>query len=181
VYIHVFEENFLLFIIISQTPASMVGMLRRTGFLLTAVLVSSTACTPGAPTAPNGSVRSGSVVIHASFGKFIVQSQYGLLSSYSPNPLVVSRGAVVQFVNDDNFDHTATSLGTNGFPQSGPGGKAQSRSGNDLAQPDWSSGVLTGGAVSQTFNASTPGTYYYGCFFHYGTPGSPMRGVIVVQ
>lgn len=167
--------------LISPTVTSILGMMQRTSFLLTIALVSAAACTPGAPSAPNGSVRSGAVVIHASFGKFIVQSQYGLLSSYSPNPLVVSRGTVVQFVNDDNFDHTATGLGTSGFPQSGPGVVAQSRSGNDLAQPNWSSGVLTGGAASQTFNASTPGTYYYGCFFHYGTPGSPMRGVIVVQ
>src|ERR1700724_2119116 len=108
-------------------------MMRRMSFLWRAALLSAPACTPGAPAAPNGSVHSGSVVVHASFGKFIVQTQYGLLSRYSPNPLVVSRGAVVQFVNDDNFDHTATSLGTNGFPQNGPGGKAQSRSGNDLA------------------------------------------------
>jgi plastocyanin len=165
----------------AKTLGASLGMTLRIGLLVTAVLISAAACTPGAPSAPNGSVRSGSVVIHASFGKFIVQSQYGLLSSYSPNPLVVSRGAVVQFVNDDGFDHTATSLGSSGFPQSGPGVIAQSRSGNDLAQQNWSSGVLTGGAVSQTFTASTPGTYYYGCFFHYGTPGSPMRGVIIVQ
>ena len=169
------------FMIVSRMRRSMLGMMKRSYFLLIAAAASTAACTPGAPSAPNGSVRSGAVVIHASFGKFIIQTQYGLLSSYSPNPLVVARGTVVQFVNDDNFDHTATSLGTSGFPQSGPGGSAQTRSGNDLAQPNWSTGVLTGGAISQTLNASTPGTYYFGCFFHYATPGSPMRGVIVVQ
>jgi plastocyanin len=121
------------------------------------------------------------VVIHASLGKYVTQSQYGLLSSYNPNPLVVSRGTVVQFVNDDNFNHTATSLGTNGFPANGPGGGALTQSGNDLAQANWSTGALVGGAASQTFNASTPGTYYYGCFYHYNQQGAPMRGVIVVQ
>jgi plastocyanin len=156
-------------------------MQRRIFVWVAAAMVATAACTPGAPTAPNGLISSGSVVIHLSFGKYIVQTKYGLVSSYNPNPLVVARGSVVQFANDDNFDHTATSLGSNAFPQNGPGGSAETKSGTDLSQPNWSSGVLTGGAVSQTFIASTPGTYYYGCFFHYGTPGSPMRGVIVVQ
>ena len=138
------------------------------------------ACTPGAPSAPNNALQAGTVVIHLSLGKYAAQTQYGTLGGYSPNPLVIARGSVIQFVNDDNFDHTASSVGQSGFPAVGPPGTAIAQSGTDLAQPNWSTGDLKGGSASQSLSASQPGTYYFGCLFHFNSQ-TPMRGVIVVQ
>ena len=156
-------------------------MVRLVRLFLAAALVITGGCTPGAPAAPSSSLQAGATVIHIGLGKFgPTQTQYGVVADYSPNPLIVPRGTVIQFVNDDGFDHTASSLGQGGFPPVGPPASAQNRSGTDLAQAGWSSGNLAGGAVSQTFTASTTGTYFYGCFYHYGL-STPMRGVIVVQ
>jgi len=118
-------------------------------------------------------------IIHSSLIKYTpVSSAYGQIAGYSPNPVTVPRGSIVQFVNDDNFVHTATFVGTTSFPPGPLPLSSTSPSGSDLATPGWSSGDLQAGAFSQGFTASTSGTYYYGCYHHYG---SPMRGVIVVQ
>ena len=150
------------------------------GLLPVCLAAAAVSCTPGATSAPASSLLSGSVVIHVSLGKYVAQSQYGQIGGYSINPLTIARGTVVQFVNDDNFSHTASSVGTNGFPKSGPGAGSLTQSGTDFAQTDWSTGELQGGSASQAFTASTPGTYFYGCFFHYSSQ-TPMRGVIIVQ
>jgi len=141
----------------------------------------SAGCTPGAPAAPTGAVASGATQIHMGLLKYgPYQTQYGEVSGYSPNPLVVKVGTVVQFVNDDGFRHTGSFLSNTAFPKDGPGVAALTASGNDLSSPGWSTGDLVGGGASQTFLASQKGTYYYGCFHHY--PLNPsMRGVIVVQ
>jgi plastocyanin len=138
-------------------------------------------CTPGAQAAPTTAVQSSSTLIHLGLTKYgPTNTQYGIVSGYSPNPLIVKQGAVIQFVNDDGFRHTASFLSTTAFPKTGPGVAALTPSGSDLATPGWSTGDLIGGAGSQTFKASTKGTYFYGCFHHY--PLNPsMRGVIVVQ
>ena len=143
----------------------------------------SSACTPGAATTPSGASRapiSGAVVVHVSLLKYgPLSTAFGTVAGYSPDPLTVPVGSIVQFVNDDNFTHTASSVGSSGFPAGNPlSSVAQTPSGVDLASPAWSSGNIAGGSLSQGFTASTPGTYYYGCFYHFG---SPMRGVIVVQ
>jgi plastocyanin len=151
---------------------------------LAAVLLSmlaSSGCTPGAVSSPAGANLSGNAaIIHVSLLKFAPkQSPYGTVAGYSPNVLTIQHGSTVQFINDDNFSHTATSVGTTGFPPGNPfGGGALTQSGTDLAQANWSTGSLQGSTASQTFSANTPGTYYFGCFYHYATP---MRGVIVVQ
>lgn len=155
-------------------------MKRATSILAALAAAAIAGCTPGATAAPNGSVLSGSVVIHVSLGKYLSQSQYGPLGGYSQNPITVAKGTVIQFVNDDNFSHTASSVGTNGFPSNGPQGQSLTQSGNDVAQANWSTGDLPGGGTSQALNTATAGTYYYGCFFHYNSQ-TPMRGVIVVQ
>jgi len=138
------------------------------------------ACTPGAATNPGGSGGHipGAVIVHVSLLTYPpVGSAYGTVSGFSPNPLVVTHGAVVQFVNDDNFAHTASSVGTAGFVNSPLSSSTQNQSGSDLATANWSSGVLQAAGYSQGLNTSTPGTYYYQCFYHY----AQMRGVIVVQ
>ena len=140
------------------------------------------ACTPGAPPTPGGAqaLVPGAVVIQVSLIKYQPQqTQFGTVAGYNNANLTVHVGAVIQFHNQDSFTHTASSVGTNGFPQGSPlTDKARTPSGSDLAQTDWSSGDLGPDAYSQPFKASTPGTYFYGCFFHYNTP---MRGVITVQ
>jgi plastocyanin len=146
-----------------------------------ASLFAVAACTPGAPGALTSSLQSGTVVIHLGLTRYgATHTQYGVVSGYSPNPLVVTHGAVIQFENDDPFGHTASFVGTTGFPAAGPPIAAETQHGTDIDQPGWSTGELVGGAISRPFTVSTPGTYYYGCFHHYSlTP--PMRGVIIVQ
>ena len=150
-------------------------------FIFSAALLNA-ACTPGAATAPSGGGApiSGAFVIHVSLLKFTPHSsQFGTVAGYDPNPATVPVGSIVQFVNDDNFAHTATSVGASGFPSGSPlSSSATAAQGGDLSAAGWSSGNLLGGGFSRGFTASVPGTYYYGCFYHYGTP---MRGVIVVQ
>ena len=143
-----------------------------------AVAFGSAACTPGAVSAPTGAgISSKAVIVHVSLLKFAKKSSpYGEVAGYNPNVLTVPHGSTVQFVNDDNFSHTASSVGTNGFPLNPTLNLNQS--GTDLADANWSTGSLQGNATSQIFTTNTPGTYYFGCFYHYATP---MRGVIVVQ
>jgi len=159
--------------------------MRQAGFTLAlaslAAATSLGACTPGAATAPTGGsgAISNAIVIHVSLLKYMpTSSAYGQIAGYSPNPITVPKGSVVQFVNDDNFLHTATFVSTTAFTPGPLPLSSTSASGSDLATPGWSSGDLQGGTFSQGFTASTSGTYYYGCYHHYG---SPMRGVIVVQ
>ena len=152
------------------------------GLILACLMTMLVACTPGAPSPPGGSqaLVPGAVVIQVSLIKYQPQqTKYGTVAGYDNADLTVPVGAVVQFHNQDSFTHTASSVGTNGFPSGSPlTDKARTPSGSDLSQADWSSGDLGPDGYSQPFKASTPGTYFYGCFFHYNTP---MRGVITVQ
>ena len=152
------------------------------GLVLACLMAMLVACTPGAPPQPGGSqsLVPGAIVIQVSLIKYQQQqTQFGIVAGYDNDNLTVPAGAVVQFHNQDSFTHTASSVGTNGFPPGSPiQFKARTPSGSDLAQANWSSGDLGPDAYSQPFKASTPGTYFYGCYFHYNTP---MRGVITVQ
>jgi plastocyanin len=156
--------------------------MKRSIVMLCALAVAASAgCTDGAPAAPSSALQSSAVEIHLGLTKYgPTQTPYGEVSGYSPNPLVVTQGTVIQFVNDDGFRHTASFLSTTSFPSVGPGVWALSPSGHDIGVPGWSTGDLVGGAASQTFVASQKGTYFYGCFHHYSLHPS-MRGVIVVQ
>lgn len=156
-------------------------MTRKTAILCALAALTMAGCTPGAPAAPTGSLQAGATIIHMSLFKYPpTESQYGEVFAYSPNPLIIPQGTVVQFVNDDGFRHTASFLSMSGFPKLGPGVPALTASGTTLSSPGWSTGDLVGGGASQTFVASSKGTYFYGCFHHY--PLNPsMRGVIVVQ
>ena len=98
---------------------------------------------------------------------------------YSPVPAQVAVGSFVQFVNSDGFAHTATVIpGATGFPASSPFNvTAQQQSGSTVSG-SWSSGTLQAGQSSQLISIDAAGTYYFGCFFHYG---APMRGTIVAH
>lgn len=76
-------------------------------------------------------------------------------TAYSPNPVTISKGMTVMWVNNDTIAHTATS----------DAGSAAS----------WNSGTMAAGAsFSYTFSAS--GTFTYHCTLH---PG--MVGTVTVQ
>jgi plastocyanin len=146
--------------------------------LLVLTIVAVAGCTPGAPPAGGTGTAAATVIDVSLTSSTVVATPYGTSGGYAPPVTTVSVGSSVQFVNRDTFAHTATSLGTSAFP-SDPGfpASALSPSGTRLSA-GWSSGTLAAGAVSPVLTADLPGTYLYGCFFHYG---APMRGAIVVR
>ncbi|MDQ2817979.1 MAG: hypothetical protein M3T49_07195 [Candidatus Eremiobacteraeota bacterium] len=146
-----------------------------------AVVLCLMACTPNAPSGSGQllGMTAGASVVEVSLLQFAPsQTPYGTVGGYSPNVLIVPVGAIIQFHNRDSFSHTATLVSTTGFTAAGISSAALSRAGTDISAPQWSTGQLNGSAYSQPLLASRPGTYFYGCFYHYG---SPMRGVIIVQ
>jgi plastocyanin len=138
-----------------------------------------TGCTPGASSAPSGNGFAGGMLVGESLIKYgQTSSQFGMVGGFSPNIIVVATGTVLQFHNEDSFDHTASSVGGSVFPSGNPiKGSAQGASGTDVSQTGWSSGVLQPNAYSQPLGTSKIGTYLFGCLFHYPL----MRGVIIVQ
>ena len=146
-----------------------------------ALAIALAACTPGAVAPPRnaGQVASAVTVKVSLINYPDMGSRYGMIGGYSPALVVVARGTVVQFQNQDGFNHTASSISGSSFPGGAPiPFSAQTPSGADVAQPGWSTGTLTAGAYSRPFTTSAAGQYLFGCFYHYP---SGMRGVIVVQ
>lgn len=139
------------------------------------------ACTPnGVAATSNGSSGGGvphtidvSLTAHAP-----VSTPYGQSGGYAPPVTMAKVGDTIQFHNSDSFAHTATEIPkATTFPSGSPFGiSALDQRGSTLSG-GFSSGALQPGATSQTIRADKPGTYLFGCFFHYG---SPMRGAIVV-
>ncbi|HEX3550262.1 MAG TPA: plastocyanin/azurin family copper-binding protein [Candidatus Elarobacter sp.] len=139
-------------------------------------------CTPGAPPAGAGgstTASAASVTIDVSLtASTVIATAYGTSGGFMPGVASVPVGATVRFVNVDSFGHTSTSLSGASFPAASPfDASAQLTSGTTLSG-GWSSGTLGAGNGSQVLLADKPGTYLYGCFFHYT---APMRGAIVVQ
>lgn len=136
-------------------------------------------CTNGAPPAGAANAAAAATTIDVSLTSASpAATAYGSGGGYAPLVTTVALGTTVRFLNLDAFGHTATSLGGTSFPAASPfAGSAQSTSGNTLSG-GWSSGTLGAGTASQALLADKPGTYLYGCFFHYG---APMRGAIVVR
>jgi len=151
---------------------------------LTALIAAScalTACTDGAPGSITGAA-TGVMTIDVSLTAFAATTiPQGISLGYSPAELFVPVGTQIRFVNQDSFAHTASSVGHTAFPSGSPlTGVALTPSPSDsgLSTGGWSSGNLAPGASSPVFVADTPGTYLFGCFYHYG---AGMRGAIVVQ
>jgi plastocyanin len=138
-------------------------------------------CTNGAPPAgaTNAAAAATTTIDVSLTSAPSAATAYGSGGGYAPLVTNVALGTTVRFLNADSFGHTATSLGSaSSFPAASPfAGSAQNTLGNTLSG-GWSSGTLSPGAGSQALLADKPGTYLYGCFFHYG---APMRGAIVVQ
>ena len=144
-----------------------------------AVALLLAACTAGG--IPTSSSNGGGVTIDISLSQFGPHSTpYGQAGGYSPSVITVAVGTQLHFTNTDNFCcHTATLIpNATSFPSGSPfTQKATQQSGSTLSG-GFSTGALQPSASSQTLTADQPGTYLYGCFFHYA---APMRGAIVVQ
>jgi plastocyanin len=133
-------------------------------------------CTPGGSFAASGGSAGGSVTtvdvnltLHA--------------DGFSPDTVTVPVGSTIRFFNSDSFAHTATLIpGATSFPVNRPfDASATSQIPKNapaiLSQP-WSSGALQPSTASQNISVDAPGTYLYGCYFHYS---APMRGTIIAQ
>lgn len=143
------------------------------------LIVSLGGCTNGAPPAGATSAAAATATIDVSLTSApSAATAYGSGGGFAPLVTTVALGSTVRFLNVDSFAHTASSVGGTTFPAASPlTGTAQNLSGGTLSG-GWTSGTLAAGTASQALLADKPGTYLYGCFFHYG---APMRGAIVVQ
>jgi len=150
-------------------------MIRRLGSLIALGLA---ACTAGG--IPTSSGSGGGVTIDVSLTQFAQSpTPYGPSLGYSPAVTTVAVGTQIHFVNVDTFAHTATVIqGATTFPSgfSFPASALQQK-GTTLSS-NWSSGALQPNQSSQTITADQPGTYLFGCFFHYA---GGMRAAIVAQ
>jgi len=141
-------------------------------------LASLTACTNGGiPTSTGG---SGGITITVNLTLNQPQpTPYGLSAGYAPPVTTVAVGSQIRFSNTDSFTHTATLIpGATQFPSGSPFGASALQQKGDNLSGGFTSGALLAGSSSQTITADKAGTYFFGCFFHYG---AGMRGVIVAQ
>lgn len=141
-----------------------------------------TACTPNGVLVTNGgggnvaNVTRINVSISA-FGQ--VSTPAGPALGFSPEITNVTVGSGVQFVNVDNTSHTGTSiLGATKFPATSPFMFSATITSGTALSTGFSTGTLSAGASSPVFLVDKPGTYLFGCFFHYS---GGMRGEIVAQ
>ena len=148
--------------------------------IVLACILGSTGCTPGATHAIAASAVANSVVtidVNLTLEHPAMLAQ-GQAAGYSPIATTVSVGTGIRFTNTDSFAHTATSIGAlSAFPSASPFTASALQQSGTLLSQSWSTGTLQPGATSQTIVADQPGTYLYGCFFHYG---SPMRAAAIV-
>lgn len=151
-------------------------MIRRVAVSVALVLGACTA--GGIPTSSGG---SGGITIDVSLTQYgqPTQTPGGSSIGYKPAITTIAVGSQLHFVNVDSFAHTATAIpGATTFPTQSPFGVADTQQFGSTLSGKWSSGALQPNASSQTITADQPGTYLFGCFFHYG---AGMRAVIVAQ
>jgi plastocyanin len=169
-------------LILSSGWMNMLAPMKLLGYLLATTLLA--ACTPGGLPASGGGGGGGgptSVTIDVNLTNHQAgPTPAGQGGGYAPLVTTVAVGSTIHFVNSDGFAHTATSVP--GLPQTFPNAypftaSALNQTGHGLSG-GWSSGTLPAGASSQPLLADQPGTYVFGCFYHYG---APMRGEIVVH
>jgi len=126
-------------------------------------------------------------VIYVGFGhKALPKSKFGAVAYYAPTTgasavVYVKSGSNVAFTNDDTTRHTASGLGSSGFPASFDNTSGVNHVGKVVnGALTWSTGSLNPGQTSAVFTVGAKGTYYFGCYFHYRVTPS-MRDVIVSQ
>lgn len=146
--------------------------LRGAAFVLLA------ACTNGG--VPTSSGGSGGITIDVNLTlNAPTKTPYGESGGYSPPITTVAVGSQIRFVNTDSFTHTATLIpNATQFPAGSPFGLSALMQHGTTLSGGFTSGALQAGSSSQTITADRPGTYLFGCFFHYG---APMRAAIVAQ
>ncbi len=108
----------------------------------------------------------------------VVGTAYGTAAATRRRSRRSRSARALRFVNRDSFAHTATSVGGPAFPAAAPFAASALSASGDRLSTGWSSGTLAAGAASPVLLADAPGTYLYGCFFHYG---APMRAAVVVR
>ena len=149
--------------------------------LIAISLIVLTACTPGgiAPTSGGSSGPTGTTIDINLTLYPPMQTSIGVAGGYAPIQLRVAVGTTLRFINTDGFAHTATVIpATTSFPTTSPFSiSAETQTGSLISQA-WSTGSLAAGATSQQVTVDVAGTYFYGCFYHYG---ASMRGQIVAQ
>lgn len=159
----------------------MTRFIRLTATLAVALAVA--ACTPNGIGTSGGGGGGGGGVTHVVDVNLTlnlpVSTPYGQSGGMKPPITMAKVGDSIKFVNTDGFAHTSTSIPkATMFPAASPFGiSALTQSGNTLSG-GWSSGAMQAGSGSQIVSVDKPGTYLYGCFFHYP---APMRGAIVAQ
>src|SRR5579871_3301124 len=128
---------------------------------------------------PTPTPSGGPLVIHIGFqfGE-TTDPTYGPVWYYSPNDIAagvvfVQHGSQVVFENDQpassNVQHTAGGFGSGGFPSYDDNQNPFTQTGTTIDSTlTWSTGILNPGQQSQVFTVGSPGTYYFGCAFHYG-------------
>ena len=156
-------------------------MARTHRIALALALAALAGCTPGGIAsggANTGGSGGGPGIINVSLTAYPVTTiPAGTSGGFNPASSSLSVGSTVRFVNTDSFAHTATaSPGASTFPSGSPFGSSALNSSGTTISGAWSSGTLQAGQASQTITIDKPGTYLYGCFYHYG---APMRGEIV--
>lgn len=111
---------------------------------------------------------------------------YGPVWFYAPSGATtaavirVKSGSQVVFQHDDNDPpHTASGLGSSGFPAAFNNSSGMTRNGTTIdGSTTWSTGTLSGAAMSQVFTIGPPGVYYFGCAYHYaGVPSSTNQSM----
>ena len=139
------------------------------------------------PTASPTPVQSAQPqVVHVGFNHTqTTDPTFGAVAFYSPNSgsaavVRVAANSQVVFLNDGSgAPHTASGLGSGGFPSSFDNSSGATASGTTInSGTTWSTGTLNPGQQSSAFSVPA-GTYYFGCFYHYDS--SQMRDVIVSQ
>lgn len=143
--------------------------------------LAATACTPGgmSPPAAGGAAVSTVTKISVSIAAFgQASTPAGPALGYDPLVSTLAVGSGVQFVNVDNTSHTASSVPGTAFPAASPLSFSATSAFGSTLSAGWSSGTLQAGQSSAVLLVDKPGTYLYGCFFHYS---GTMRGMIVAQ
>jgi plastocyanin len=145
-----------------------------------ALVLAVAGCTPGGViTGGGGGVAAQTITVNLTLNA-PTQTPAGTSGGFSPAITNVAVGSTINFINTDSFAHTATFISATAstFPTAYPfNASALTRTGTVVSQ-FFTSGALQPNQTTQTITIDKPGTYLYGCFFHYG---SPMRGIIVAQ
>ncbi len=148
----------------------------------------ATGCTPGGQPASTLSAVGGNGVVTIDVNLTLhglTSTPAGPVLGYSPPVTSVAVGDAIQFVNSDNTVHTATFVSKTAYAPPLPDGSSPIGSASltvpqsaQVLSQAWTTGALPAGTASGLIRVDQPGTYFYGCFYHYL---GKMRGEIVAQ